>query len=87
MSSKWISSGLTAKPNRTSAHKGLDGNGIVTTKKIGKSVSDERLPLRWGVILSVAVGVGIGVGTQGGVVAGVGTGLVVVGLLFQMLGG
>jgi hypothetical protein len=43
--------------------------------------TEERLPLRWLVILSVATAVGIAVGLFGGVVAGVPAGLAATALL------
>lgn len=47
---------------------------------------DDRLPLRWAVIFTIAVGVGVFAGFFGGPLAGLGVGLAVCGLLFQTLG-
>ena len=47
---------------------------------------DERLPLRWAVILFVAVGAGIAAGYLGGPVAGWGTALATTALLFKVIG-
>jgi hypothetical protein len=47
---------------------------------------DERLPLRWGVILLGAAVFGAGLGMLGGPLAGLGTGLAVVGLMSRILG-
>ena len=37
--------------------------------------SDDRLPLRWGVILAIAIGAGLGAGVVGGPIAGIGVGI------------
>jgi hypothetical protein len=58
----------------------------VNTDEGSKVGPDERLPLRWGVILAVAVGTGIGAGLLGGPLVGLGTGISIVGLLFKILG-
>ncbi|MGW5720558.1 hypothetical protein ACWEVP_30605 [Amycolatopsis sp. NPDC003865] len=59
---------------------------MATKNGTGGSDGDERLPLRWGVILAIAVGVGVLAGSLGGPLAGLGTGLAVCGLLYQVLG-
>ncbi|TCO55628.1 hypothetical protein [Actinocrispum wychmicini] len=51
-----------------------------------RSTNDDRLPLRWGVILATAAGVGVLAGVLGGPLAGLGAGLAVTGLLSQILG-
>lgn len=48
--------------------------------------ADERLPLRWAVILTVAGAAAIGIGTLAGPVAGVGTGIAITGLLSAIIG-
>jgi hypothetical protein len=58
----------------------------VSTRKSGNG-SDDRLPLRWGVILAIAVGAGLGAGVAGGLIAGVGAGIAITGLLSAILGG
>ncbi|OLT19599.1 hypothetical protein BJF78_36060 [Pseudonocardia sp. CNS-139] len=56
-----------------------------TNDKQGPDTND-GLPLRWGVILAIAVGLGI-LGTFfGGPLAGLTVGLAACGLLFQILG-
>ena len=57
----------------------------MSARKSGKG-SDDRLPLRWGVILAIAVGAGLGVGVVGGLIAGVGVGIAITGLLSTTLG-
>jgi hypothetical protein len=57
----------------------------VSARKSGRD-SDDRLPLRWGVILAIAVGAGLGVGVAGGLVAGIGVGIAITGLLSTTLG-
>ncbi|RSN53535.1 hypothetical protein DMH01_38145 [Amycolatopsis sp. WAC 04182] len=52
----------------------------------GGANSDERLPLRWAVILTIAVGAGLLAGFLGGPLAGLGVGIAVCGLLTQILG-
>jgi hypothetical protein len=59
---------------------------VVGTVRGRRSRPDERLPLRWGVILAVAAGAGLGLGMWGGPAAGVVVSIAVVGLLFQILG-
>lgn len=46
---------------------------------------DGRLPLRWAVILFVALGAGVGAGFLGGPLAGWGVGLATTALLFNIL--
>ncbi len=57
----------------------------MSARKKGKD-SDDRLPLRWGVILAIAIGAGLGVGVVGGPVAGIGVGIAITGLLSTTLG-
>lgn len=59
---------------------------MATTNGTSGSNGDEHLPLRWGVILTIAVGAGILAGFVGGPLAGLGSGLAVCGLLHQILG-
>ncbi|HEV2784240.1 MAG TPA: hypothetical protein VGX25_33055 [Actinophytocola sp.] len=47
---------------------------------------DDRLPLRWGVILLGALGAGIAAGFAGGPLTGWATGLATTALLYQILG-
>lgn len=47
--------------------------------------TDERLPLRWVVILAVASGIGIAVGWEAGLPYGVGTAIAVAGLLHTIV--
>jgi hypothetical protein len=47
---------------------------------------DDRLPLRWGVILLGALGTGAVVGFLGGPLAGFGAGLAITALLYKILG-
>ena len=47
---------------------------------------DDRLPLRWGVILLGALGSGAVIGFLGGPLAGFGAGLAITGLLYKILG-
>lgn len=51
-----------------------------------KGTTDDRLPLRWGVILLAAVGAGIGTACIGGPLVGFGFAVTVTGLLFKILG-
>ncbi|MEU7833811.1 hypothetical protein [Nonomuraea sp. NPDC049129] len=51
------------------------------------STGNDKLPLRWVVILTISTGVGIGVGLVGGLVAGVGLGFVCAGFLHAVLPG
>ncbi len=53
----------------------------MSARKKGKD-SDDRLPLRWGVILAIAIVAGLGVGVVGGPVAGI----AITGLLSTTLG-
>lgn len=48
---------------------------------------DDRLPLRWGVILLGAAGAGIGAAWLGGALVGIGFGVTMTGLLFKILSG
>ena len=48
--------------------------------------TDDRLPLRWAVILLAAVAAGIGTAFLGGPLVGIGFGVSVTGLLFKILG-
>lgn len=57
----------------------------MSARKSGKD-SDDRLPLRWGVILAIAIGAGLGVGVAGGPIAGIGVGIAITGLLSTILG-
>jgi len=56
-------------------------------KQDSKHRKDDRLSLRWGVILTVAVGTGFGTGALAGPVAGIGIALATTGLLSNILGG
>lgn len=47
---------------------------------------DERLPLRWGVILIAAAGVAVFAAQHGGPLAGLGAAIAATGLLFKVLG-
>jgi hypothetical protein len=47
---------------------------------------DDRLPLRWGVILLGALGTGAAVSFLGGPLAGFGAGLATTALLYKILG-
>jgi hypothetical protein len=49
--------------------------------------SDGLFPLRWAVILTIAVAIGLGTGVLGGAVTGIGTAVAVTGLLANILGG
>lgn len=49
--------------------------------------SDGSFPLRWAVILTIAVAIGLGTGLLGGPVAGIGMAVAVTGLLANILGG
>jgi hypothetical protein len=61
-------------------------NGSVIVSVEPSDRSDDRLPLRWGLIVICAVAAGITMGTAWGSPAGVGTGLAVAGLLGRILG-
>ncbi len=52
----------------------------------GQEDKDERLPLRWAVIIVVAIGAGVAAGHVGGPLAGWGTGLATVALLYKVVG-
>lgn len=52
----------------------------------GQENKDDRLPLRWAVILVVAVGAGVAAGYVGGPLAGWGTGLATVALFYKIVG-
>jgi hypothetical protein len=58
----------------------------VSAPKKSHKGNDDRLPLRWGVILAVAVGAGVGIGVVGGPIAGVCVGIAITGLLSTTLG-
>lgn len=47
---------------------------------------DDRLPLRWALIIVVALGAGLVAGRLGGPLAGWGTGLATVALLYKIVG-
>jgi hypothetical protein len=52
----------------------------------GPEQDNERLSLRWTVILVIALGAGIAAGHLGGPLAGWGTGLATVALLYKIVG-
>ena len=52
----------------------------------GSEDENDRLPLRWTVILFIAIGAGIVAGYLGGPLAGWGTGLATVALLYKIVG-
>ncbi|MFI9450763.1 hypothetical protein [Amycolatopsis sp. NPDC052450] len=58
----------------------------MTTADRRKTNGDDRLPLRWGVILTISVGAGFLAGFFGSPLAGLGAGLAACGLLFNILG-
>ncbi|WP_141704272.1 hypothetical protein [Planobispora rosea] len=51
------------------------------------SNGNDKLPLRWALILTVGTAVGVGIGLVGGLVAGVGLGLGCAGFLHTVLPG
>jgi hypothetical protein len=48
--------------------------------------TDDRLPVRWALILLVAAAAGIGAGVAGGLVAGWGTALATAAILHKVVG-
>jgi len=60
---------------------------VAVKGELGKRTrTDDRLPLRWAVILFAAVAAGLEAGTVGGVVAGWGTALATAAVLHRILG-
>ncbi|MDP4505853.1 hypothetical protein [Nonomuraea turcica] len=51
------------------------------------STGNDKLPLRWALILTISTAVGISTGLVGGLVAGVGLGFVCAGFLHAVLPG
>ena len=47
---------------------------------------DDRLPMRWAVIIAVSIGTGLVAGHFGGPIAGLTAGLAVMALMHQILG-
>lgn len=58
----------------------------MSTDTGGQDNDDDRLPLRWGVILLGALGAGIAAGYLGGPLIGWGTGMATTALLYKILG-